>query len=114
MKSARGDLRVSLLVGVLMIAGCSGIGPPTVARDRFDYNGEVARSWKEQTLLNIVKGRPERPTDALVAIALRGGWFWIDDRDVASKSTFGLVMLLSTLAETGPRETPPLLTIPAG
>ena len=57
MKSARGDLRVSLVVGALMIAGCSGIGPPTVARDRFDYNGEVARSWKEQTLLNIVKGR---------------------------------------------------------
>jgi hypothetical protein len=56
----------------------------------------------------------ERPTDALVAVAQRGGWFWIDDRDTASKSTFALVMLLSTLAETGPRETPPLLTIPAG
>jgi hypothetical protein len=61
-----------------------------------------------------VRYNHERPTDALVAIAHRGGWFWIDDRDVASKSTFGLVMLLSTLAETGPRETPPLLTIPAG
>ena len=34
--------------------------------------------------------------------------------DVTSKATFSLVMLLSTLAETGPRETPPLLTIPAG
>jgi hypothetical protein len=56
----------------------------------------------------------QRPVDALVAISHRGGWFWIDDRDAASKATFSLVMLLSTLAETGPRETPPLLTIPAG
>jgi hypothetical protein len=61
-----------------------------------------------------VRYSPERPADALVAIAHRRGWFWIDDRDAASKATFGLVMLLSTLAETGPRETPPLLTIPAG
>jgi hypothetical protein len=61
-----------------------------------------------------VRYSPKRPADALVAIAHRRGWFWIDDRDAASKATFGLVMLLSTLAETGPRETPPLLTIPAG
>jgi hypothetical protein len=46
-----------LLAGALAVAGCSGVGPQTVARDRFDYNGEVARSWKEQTLLNIVKSR---------------------------------------------------------
>lgn len=44
--------------GVLLaLTGCSAVGPATVARDRFDYNGEVARSWKEQTLLNIVKSR---------------------------------------------------------
>lgn len=44
--------------GVLLtLAGCSAVGPATVARDRFDYNGEVSRSWKEQTLLNIVKSR---------------------------------------------------------
>jgi hypothetical protein len=46
-----------LLLLCWFIAGCSQIGPGTVTRDRFDYNKAVARSWKEQTLLNIVRLR---------------------------------------------------------
>ena len=44
-------------VAVLLITGCTNIGPKTVPRDRFDYNTAIADSWKEQTLLNIVKIR---------------------------------------------------------
>ena len=47
----------AMLVTVAAAAGCSSIGPRTVARDRFDYSSAVSRSWKEQTLLNIVKLR---------------------------------------------------------
>ncbi len=46
-----------LLLVVLAIAGCGTIGPDTVPRDRFDYTGTVAESWKSQMLLNLVKIR---------------------------------------------------------
>lgn len=42
---------------LLLLTGCSHLGPPTVPRDRFDYNTAIADSWKEQILLNIVKLR---------------------------------------------------------
>lgn len=45
------------ILPVLLLVGCSHIGPKTVPRDRFDYNTAIADSWKEQALLNIVKLR---------------------------------------------------------
>jgi len=45
------------VLATLVIAGCTNIGPGTVPRDRFDYNTAISDSWKEQTLLNIVKIR---------------------------------------------------------
>jgi hypothetical protein len=47
----------SVFLLLLFLVGCSHIGPQTVPRDRFDYNTAIADSWKEQTLLNIVKLR---------------------------------------------------------
>jgi hypothetical protein len=46
-----------LLLAALGMTGCASIGPGTVARDRFDYTGAVAESWKSQMLLNLVKIR---------------------------------------------------------
>jgi hypothetical protein len=40
-----------------MVTGCTSIGPRSVTTDRFDYNKAISDSWKEQTLLNIVKIR---------------------------------------------------------
>lgn len=50
---------VTLLIPVLALAatGCRAIGPKTILRDRFDYSRAIADSWKDQTLLNIVKTR---------------------------------------------------------
>ena len=43
---------------ILMLSfGCAGIGPKTVARDRFDYITAISDSWKKQMLLNLVKTR---------------------------------------------------------
>ena len=50
-------LLIAALVGVLALPGCTHLGPKTIAVDRFDYSTAVADSWKQQTLLNIVKLR---------------------------------------------------------
>jgi hypothetical protein len=42
---------------MLLITGCSHIGPGTITRDRAEYTTTVADSWKRQMLLNIVKIR---------------------------------------------------------
>ncbi len=42
---------------LVLITGCSSIGPKTIPRDRYDYSGSISESWKRQTLLNIVKLR---------------------------------------------------------
>ncbi len=49
--------RLAAAVLGLSVAACTNIGPSTVSRDRIDYASAIGNSWKEQTLLNIVKLR---------------------------------------------------------
>ena len=52
--------RLGLILTALVLfffTGCGGIGPKTVARDRFEYTDAISESWKRQMLLNMVKIR---------------------------------------------------------
>lgn len=54
-------LSMIVLVGVMLLSGCSAYGPRTMERDRVAYNNSLATSWKRQILMNIVKMRYAEP-----------------------------------------------------
>jgi hypothetical protein len=63
-------------------------------------------------LVHIRSGTDE-PRDTYAAVFYRGHWYWIDDTDVASKSTFTFLMILFSLAETGQAPATPVVTVPS-
>lgn len=53
------------------------------------------------------------PKAAYVAVQYDNRWFWIADTDIQSKYTFGIIMLLFSIADTGVKGAAPVVTIPA-
>jgi len=72
----------------------------------------VADSTNAIRLIQIKCSKTE-PANAFVTVEYRSHWFWIDDRDLKSKRVFSFMMMLFTLADTGEKESLPLITIPA-
>jgi hypothetical protein len=69
--------------------------------------------WGEVTggLMDI-RSSKQQPSNAYVAIDYRGSWFYIDDSDLTSKSTFSLLMQLFALQAGEVKSTVPILTLP--
>jgi hypothetical protein len=54
-----------------------------------------------------------RPCDAFVSVCYEGRWFWIDKSDFHSKRTMAYLLVLLALADTGAKESLPVITISA-
>ena len=88
-----------------------------VARPRLDSDGQpfdAAATTAGLFEVHTCKGHKPPPT-AYVAVKYRDYWYYIDDRDGASKATFELMLQFSRL-DFGHRRAPvvPVLTLPAG
>ena len=61
-----------------------------------------------------VRSSEDPPEDAFVSVNYRDAWFYIEDNDLVSKSTFGLLSQMFNLQAGDTRGGGPLLTLPLG
>lgn len=114
-----------LACALLVLQACTSIGPGTVPRDRIDYLGAMGDSWKEQTLLNIVRLRyGDAPvfldvSSVISSYALQGQAFangaWSVDRlgsivNLGANATYIDKPTISYTPLTGARFTKSMLT----
>jgi hypothetical protein len=72
----------------------------------------VAGGAPASQLVHVLSG-PSAPANAYAAIPYRGRWYWVADTDLVSKLRFTLLMILSSLAESGATPITPVITVPS-
>jgi hypothetical protein len=75
---------------------------------------EFASGKAVAPLIRIFSSPQSPGDDAFTAVPYRKEWYWIDDKDFASKRLFSFIMFLFTLTETEGKQSAPVITIPAG
>jgi hypothetical protein len=90
----------------------AGLAPLPLAPDGTVFDTRAVTDGLFQ--VHTCKGRKPPPT-AYVAVKYRGYWYYIDDRDQASKTTFALVLQLARINFATQEPTGgPFLTLPVG
>lgn len=114
---ARNDEEIALktrsLLNILQVLSARADLPPAHVEQGRASTGAPGSTDAGLAAFHI-RSMTEEPTDAFVAVNYRDTWFYIDDRDLASKRLFSLLMLLFTFADTGGSNAGPVLTIPTG
>lgn len=82
-------------------------GPVDAAGHSFDWQDVFGGLF---TVYSVKQHR--RPACAFVAVKYRDYWFYIDDRDAATKSTFSLLLTMTRVNLLGSRKGGPVLTLP--
>ena len=77
-------------------------------------NGEAVDWQKETNDLFRVRTGFLAPANAYVKIKYRDRWFYIDDSDLSSKTTFALISQLFAMQAGSIRNSGPVLTLPVG
>ena len=122
LQHSRSDvLRIEMrsLNGILYYLS-SGVQVPTshIARGKVTitrYEDGRVFDWNDlmEDLLNVYVSRL-KPRNSFVTIFYRGHYFYIDDSDLNSKSTYGLLIQLVALQSGDQKRAVPLLTLPIG
>ncbi len=102
----------SIMQMMAVLAAHAEVPEGDVAEGRAAPGWESAGPGIERRSKFRLRCSKDKPKDAFVSVPYRDHWFWIDDRDIASKRHFAFVMFLFTLADTGDRGGKPVLTIP--
>ena len=103
----------SILQIMTTMAGQAEVPAEDVAQGRATPGPKAGDDLTALPRLVRIHSSKSKPADASVAVRYRNSWFWIDDRDLQSKRAFAFMLMLFTLADTGSKEPPPLITIPA-
>ncbi|WP_313459310.1 hypothetical protein [Stenotrophomonas sp.] len=109
----RNDTEIALLTRSMLeilldFANCIDVPSSHVAEGR-TFAGYAQGSHR----LATIHSGAQAPADAYTAVRYRDTWYWVDDRDMASKRAFAFMMMFFSLAETGTSSPAPVLTIGA-
>ncbi|MEY2696607.1 MAG: hypothetical protein RL333_745 [Pseudomonadota bacterium] len=91
------------------------VSPNDVAENRVNQTPAIEQ-FKGTDLRPLIRIHCSswKPHEAFIKIKYRNQWFWIDDRDIASKRMLSFIMLIFSLVETDEKAASPVLTIPTG
>jgi hypothetical protein len=103
----------SLLHIMADLAAHAQVPPEDVRDGRATPGADMAARPTTQPSNPPILYSPTKPKDAFIAVQYRTKWFWVDDCDLTAKRDLAFLMLLFTLANTGEKESLPLITIQA-